>query len=82
MVGMDVMQSEQWEKIDHPGVDENDADEILSFYVGKVKDEFMKLQALKSPVSEENVDRLLSQFAFDCYRVGVMADGDHEDDLI
>lgn len=51
------------------------SDEVLRFYVGKALDEWMKLQAL-GPISEKNADHLLSQLAFDCFRVGYVANED------
>lgn len=54
-------------------IEATDSDEILRFYIGKAIDECMKLQAI-GPISEENVDHLLTQLAYDCYRVGYVAD--------
>lgn len=54
-------------------IEKTDSDEVLRFYVGKALDECMKLQAL-GPISEENVEHLLTQLAYDCYRVGYVAD--------
>lgn|GEM_PF-1732472 len=54
-------------------IERTHSDEVLRFYVGKALDECMKLQAL-GPISEENVDHLLTQLAYDCYRVGYVAE--------
>lgn len=48
------------------------SDEVLRFYVGKALDEWMKMQEI-GPISEENADHLLTQLAYDCYRVGYVA---------
>lgn len=54
-------------------IEETHSDEVLRFYIGKAVDECMKLQAL-GPISEENVEHLLTQLAYDCYRVGYVAE--------
>ncbi|WP_199621468.1 hypothetical protein [Paenibacillus alkalitolerans] len=53
-------------------VEATDSDEVLDFYIGKAMDECMKLQAV-GPISEKNVEHLLTQLAYDCYRVGYTA---------
>ncbi|MEW9671502.1 hypothetical protein [Ammoniphilus sp. 3BR4] len=55
------------------------SDEVLRFYVGKALDEWMKMQAI-GPISEENADHLLTQLAYDCYRVGYVAEEEKADD--
>ncbi|MFC0211454.1 hypothetical protein ACFFK0_03155 [Paenibacillus chartarius] len=53
-------------------IEATDSDEVLSFYIGKAVNECMKLQAI-GPISEQNVEHLLTQLAYDCYRVGHIA---------
>jgi hypothetical protein len=40
--------------------------------VGKAIDEYVKQQAFE-PISENNIEHLLTQLAYDCYRVGYVA---------
>jgi hypothetical protein len=54
-------------------VERTHSDEVLQFYIGKAIDECMKLQAL-GPISEVNVEHLLTRLAYDCYRVGYVAE--------
>ncbi|PZE19666.1 hypothetical protein [Paenibacillus xerothermodurans] len=53
-------------------IEETGSDEILRFYIGKAIDEYMKLKAI-GDVSDENVEHLVTQLAYDCYRVGYVA---------
>jgi hypothetical protein len=74
MADMDYMTTSVQNQLEDAtaSIEATNSDEVLSFYVGKALDECMKLQAI-GPISEMNIEHLLMQLAYDCYRVGYIA---------